>query len=81
MYAPRVVQYMISNVLYSPGPYRNGVSVYIFTARKQSLGQDNIFTSVCHSVHRGACMAKGTCMTKGACMVKGGMCGKGGHAW
>ena len=25
----------------------------IFTARKQSLGQGNIFTPVCHSVHRG----------------------------
>ena len=24
----------------------------IFTARKRSLGQGNIFTSVCHSVHR-----------------------------
>ena len=26
---------------------------YIFTARKQSLGQGNVFTRVCHSVHRG----------------------------
>ena len=25
----------------------------IVTARKQSLGQDNIFTNVCHSVHKG----------------------------
>ena len=25
----------------------------VFTARKQSLGQGNIFTPVCHSVHRG----------------------------
>ena len=25
----------------------------IFTARKRSLGQGNIFASVCHSVHRG----------------------------
>ena len=25
----------------------------IFTTRKQSLGQGNIFTPVCHSVHRG----------------------------
>ena len=25
----------------------------IFTARKRSLGQGNIFTPVCHSVHRG----------------------------
>ena len=27
--------------------------VLIFTARKRSLGQGNIFTPVCHSVHRG----------------------------
>ena len=26
---------------------------HIFTARKRSLGQGNIFTPVCHSVHRG----------------------------
>ena len=26
---------------------------YIFTARKRSLGQGNIFAPVCHSVHRG----------------------------
>ena len=25
----------------------------LITARKRSLGQGNIFTSVCHSVHRG----------------------------
>ena len=25
----------------------------VFTARKQSLGQANIFAPVCHSVHRG----------------------------
>ena len=27
-----------------------------FTARKRSLGQGNIFTPVCHSVHRGGCL-------------------------
>ena len=27
--------------------------IVIFTARKRSLGQGNIFTPVCHSVHRG----------------------------
>ena len=27
----------------------------IFTARKRSLGQGNIFAPVCHSVHRGVC--------------------------
>ena len=47
-------------------------SYRIFTARKQSLGQGNIFTSVCHSVHGGVC-------TRGACML-GGMRGWGGGA-
>ena len=28
--------------------------VLIFTARKRSLGQGNIFTPVCYSVHRGS---------------------------
>ena len=28
-------------------------SSYIFTARKRSLGQANVFTPVCHSVYRG----------------------------
>ena len=28
-------------------------SEHFFTARKRSLGQGNIFTPVCHSVHRG----------------------------
>ena len=27
----------------------------IFTARKQSLGQGNVFTHICHPVHRGVC--------------------------
>ena len=27
-------------------------SVHMFTARKRSLGQGNVFTPVCHSVHR-----------------------------
>ena len=29
----------------------------IFTARKRSLGQGNIFAPVCHSVHRGICLS------------------------
>ena len=33
----------------------------IFTARKRSLGQGNIFTPVCHSVHTG-----GICLSAGA---------------
>ena len=57
----------------------------IFTARKQSLGQGNIFTPVCHSVHGGhAWLLWGACMvalggvhgcSRGACMVApGGAC-------
>ena len=30
-------------------------SSYIFTARKRSLGQANVFTPVCHSVYGGVC--------------------------
>ena len=30
----------------------------IFTARKRSLGQGNIFVPVCHSVHRGWCVSQ-----------------------
>ena len=44
----------------------------IFTARKRSLGQGNIFTPVCHSVHRGACV-----VARGVCGCRGGMCGGG----
>ena len=33
---------------------------FIFTVRKRSLGQGNVFTSVCHSVHRrGVCIQGG----------------------
>ena len=37
-------------------------SIHDFTARKRSLGQGNVFTPVCHSVHRGcipACNGRG----------------------
>ena len=53
-------------------------NVIIFTARKRSLGQGNIFTPVCHSVHREGCVTGGC-----ACPGRGGMCawGEGGmHA-
>ena len=34
--------------------FKMGMQPYgVFTARKRSLGQGNIFTPVCHSVHRG----------------------------
>ena len=45
--------------------------VVIFTARKRSLGQGNIFTPVCHSVQGG-----------GGCLVPGGVPAPGGGgAW
>ena len=49
----------------------------IITARKRSLGQGNIFTPVCHSVHRGghAWLLPGGGAGEGACMVApGGAC-------
>ena len=45
----------------------------VITARKRSLGQGNIFTPVCHSVHRGGMRG---CSGWGACVVA-----PGGHAW
>ena len=35
------------------------------TARKRSLGQGHIFTSVCHSVHRGGDPSRGVCIQWG----------------
>ena len=69
---------------------------FIFTVRKQSLGQGNIFTPVCHSVHHGgvlgwwgymhgcqrACVfGWGCAWLLGACVVAGGMHGCGGRVW
>ena len=42
----------------------------VVTARRRSLRKGNIFTHVCHSVHRGACM-----VARGVCEVAGGMHG------
>ena len=67
----------------------------VITARKRSLGQGNIFTPVCHSVHMGGmrgysvggCMvARGVCMVapRGACVVAPRGCAwllGGGHGW
>ena len=48
----------------------------VITARKRSLGQGNIFTPVCHSVHRGACIVGGAWLPGGgACVVAGDMHG------
>ena len=72
------------------GQYASYWNAFLFrdviTARKQSLGQGNIFTPVCHSVHRGegACVvARGMCMVApGAGGVGGCACLlRGGHAW
>ena len=51
---------------------------HIITARKRSLGQGNIFTPVCHSVHRGG----GHVWFGGHAWLQGGVCMvAGGHAW
>ena len=47
----------------------------IVTARKRSLGQGNIFTPVCQSVHRGACVVGGGAGGGGVCGCWGGVCG------
>ena len=36
---------------------RTLLECFLVTARKRSLGQGNIFTPVCHSVHRGVCLS------------------------
>ena len=51
--------------------------IKLFTARKWNLGHGNVFTTVCHSVHRGslslACITGH--MTGGLC--SGGLCPEG----
>ena len=61
------IQDFFKNVL----PFKT--SFPIFTARKRSLGQGNIFTPVCHSVHRGGMRG----CSGGACMVAS----EGVRAW
>ena len=66
------------------------VEGFIFTARKRSLGQGNIFTPVCHSVHGGVsqhalqvvsqhALQQGVCAIPG-CLAAGGyaVCSRGG---
>ena len=57
----------------------------IFTSRKRSLGQGNIFTPVCHSVHRGGHAWPGGMHAWGHWVYMAGghaylgsMCGQGG---
>ena len=54
----------------------HGIHLIMITARKRSLGQGNIFTSVCHSFCPGgwwACVEEG-CAWRGACVA-------GRHVW
>ena len=44
--------------------------VKFITAGKRSLGQDNVFTRVCHSVHRGE-SASGGCTSGGSVYRQG----------
>ena len=52
----------------------------IFTARKRSLGQGNIFAPACHSVHRGWGLVLVGYLLQGACSG-GGVPAPGGGAW
>ena len=53
----------------------------IFTARKRSLGQGNIFTPVCHSVHRGVPGLGGGAWSWVVCSWGGGLLLRVGGAW
>ena len=50
----------------------------VITARKRSLGQGNVFTPVCHSVHREERVSAPACttghMTGGVGLCPGGLC-------
>ena len=46
----------------------------IFTVRKRSFGQGDVFTPVCHSVHRG----RGAILSKWGAILKGGAMKWGG---
>ena len=56
---------------------------HIITASKRSLGQGNVFTSVCHSVHRGrSALGGGVCIQgvlhQEGCLHSGGAASRGG---
>ena len=66
--------HLVLSLQYTSLGLHSSVSVkcIIFTARKRSLGQGNIFTPVCHSVHGGGMRG----CSWGACVVAlGGMRG------
>ena len=50
----------------------------IFTSCKRSLGQGNVFTPVCHSVHRESSLSRGVSV-RGICL--GGLCPRGVSVW
>ena len=55
----------------------------MFTARKRSLGQGNIFTPVCHSIHGGGVPGPGGCAwwrPPGAATAAGGTHPSGMHS-
>ena len=54
---------------------KKDISYCIITARKRSLGQGNIFTPVCHSVHRGG---RAWLLWGGHAWSLGGMRGRSG---
>ena len=54
----------------------------IFTARKRSLGQGNMFTPVCHSVHREVYLVPGGVLSpRGVYLILGGVLSPGGHGF
>ena len=55
----------------------------LIIARKRSLGQGNIFTPVCHSVHGGLAWLGWACMVGVHAWLQGGMhdCGGDMHDW
>ena len=51
----------------------------IFTARKPSLGQGNIFTPVCHSVQGGGVCMHWESVPREVCTREGGSASRGGQ--
>ena len=57
---------------------KNSKFFIIITARKRSLGQGNVFTNVCHSVHRGVMMSLPVWLSGPVFLLGGGLCPGGG---
>ena len=68
--------YQVGTPIYRCTPCSDRKEKYIFTARKRSLGQGDIFTPVCHSVHGGGVAwfwggtAPGGGLVLGGCLVE-----------